>query len=149
MESFFVNAPPAAVWKVIGKDWEHIDRFMPSIATSKFLIGDKPGIGARRECVFTAPISGMDKIEEQITEWDEGTSFTYVFDNPPWPMRWISNTWTLVPEEDGTMVVLEPVLRLRGRGFQWLSGAIMAKMTAGLRKDFPNMQANIEKLCEA
>lgn len=143
-----VTAPPPAVWRVIGEGWGDVHRIIPSLSASRLLTPGAVRPGSRRACTLAKPYLGMREVEEEVLAWDEGRSFTYVYDAPPWPMASISNTWALEAEGDGTRLTLTPALRLRGgRWTQWLAPPMMAAMVASLKGDLPAMVAAIEREC--
>ena len=91
----------------------------------------------------------MHRIEEELVAWDEGHAFTYVFDEPPWPMKSILNEWRIETEDDGTRLTLTPAVTIRGRGFQWLAPLVLWAMSRALRGNLPAMQQRIEVLADA
>lgn len=143
-----VDAPVDRVWRVLGERWGEVHRVIPSLSASRLRTPGAPGPGAVRACTLRKPLMGISVVEERVTRWREGESFAYVFDAPPWPMRSVSNAWSLAPEGDGTRLTLTPSMRLRGgRAFQWLAPALLWAMSRSLKADLPLMVAAIEREC--
>ena len=67
-----IDAPAEKVWKVIG-DFGNIYRWNPSVPKSHLTSGTELGEGATRHCDLTSPGAS---IEERITDWQEGSSYT-------------------------------------------------------------------------
>ncbi len=65
-----IEAPINQVWEVV-KDYGNIYQFHPMVKYSRST-NDKEGLGAKRLC----KLSPMGEMEEEITMWEEGRSFT-------------------------------------------------------------------------
>lgn len=143
-----VRAPPRDVWRVIGDRWGDVHRIIPSLSASWLITPGAPGTGAVRSCTLRAPVMGISVVEERVSAWEPGRSFTYVFDAPPWPMESVTNTWTVEPAGEGTRLTLTPSMRLRGgRWTQWLAPGMLAMMSRSLKGDLPLMVEAIEREC--
>ncbi len=143
-----IQAPAAEVWRVIGTQWGDVHRILPSLTASHLVTTGPPGVGSCRECTLRDPIMGMTTIEERLLAWQEGASFTYVFDKPPWPMVSVSNTWTIEPAGDFTRLTLTPSLKMRGGAWtQWLGPALLWAMSRSLKGDLPLTVEAIEREC--
>lgn len=143
-----IRAPATKVWNVIGAQWGDVHRILPSLSASYLVTDGAPATGSRRECTLKEPIMGMTTIEERVLVWNEGTSFAYVFDRPPWPMASVSNTWHVEAIGDETRLTLTPSLRMRGGAWtQWLAPALLWAMSRSLKGDLPLMVEAIEREC--
>lgn len=140
-----VAAPPEAVWSVVGEAWGEVHRVLPSLSGSRLLTDGPVGVGSRRRCTLATPVRGIEAVEEELVAWKVGRSFTYVFGDPPWPLRSVRNQWRLEPEGDGTRLTLSPSLRVRGRGTQWLAPLMLWFLSRPLEKDLPEMRRRIEE----
>jgi hypothetical protein len=67
------------------------------------------GLGAERSCELVGGI----RIKERWVEWEEGRSFTYEGMGIPLVAR-ASNTWTVHPEEDKTLLTSGAEVVLKG-----------------------------------
>lgn len=145
-----IRAPAEDVWRVIGERWGDVHRILPSLSASRLVTPGPAGPGAARVCELREPLMGIRVVEERVTVWEDGRSFGYVFDRPPWPMASVSNTWTLRAEGDETVLTLTPSLRLRGGGAtQWLAPALLWALARSLEGDLPRMVEAIERECAA
>lgn len=91
---------------------------------------------------------GVETIEEQLSAWEDGKSFSYVYHDAPWPIESVSNQWTLEADGDETRLTLTPSLKMRGGAWtQWLAPAMLWLMSRSLKDDVPQMVAAIEREC--
>lgn len=143
--TFEIEAALDDVWRVIGERWDEVHRIVPRISDS-FLTNDVGiGKGATRRCVLSNPAAGMDEVEERIIRWDPPRSFIYELLDPPFPLRRLTNTWSLEATDAGTRLALEPELQLRGRPFtKPLEGLVLRWMMADLASDQRAMKGAIE-----
>jgi hypothetical protein len=143
-----IRAPASDVWRVIGEQWGDVHRILPSLSASRLVTEGPLASGSRRECTLAQPIMGMTTIEERLLSWSKGTSFTYVFDAPPWPMASVSNTWSIETVGEKTRLTLTPFLKMRGGVWtQWLAPLMLWGMSRSLKGDLPLMVAAIEREC--
>lgn len=143
-----IRAPATKVWRVIGDEWGSVHRILPSLSASHLVTDGALGTGARRECTLKEPMMGMTTIEERVLAWNEGASFTYVFDRPPWPMASVSNRWNIEAIGDRTRLTLTPLLEMRGGAWtQWMAPALLWAMSRSLKGDLPRMVEAIEREC--
>ncbi|MGQ0535957.1 MAG: SRPBCC family protein [Methanobacteriota archaeon] len=144
-----IRAPPEDVWRVVGQHWGDVHRIIPSLSSSRLLTDGPLGPGATRSCPLKEPLAGIREVEERVTEWVDGRSFSYVFDRPPWPMASITNRWSLEGAPHETVLTLAPSLRMRGGRFtQWLARPMLWFRSRSLARDVPAMAAAIEAECE-
>ncbi|RMF77086.1 MAG: SRPBCC family protein [Chloroflexi bacterium] len=66
-----INAPKARVWEVVA-DIGAVQRYHPAVAKSWYTTEQRDGVGACRHC----DLLPMGTVEERITEWNEGESYT-------------------------------------------------------------------------
>jgi len=67
-----LDAPSQKVWETIG-DFVNIYKFNPAVPKSHLTSTPDIGEGTTRHCDLTVPGAS---IEERITDWQEGTSYT-------------------------------------------------------------------------
>ncbi len=67
-----INTPAATVWDVL-KDFSNVSNWAPTVTESYYLNTKTSGVGTGRHC----HIEGFGDIQEYVTDWQEGTGFTY------------------------------------------------------------------------
>lgn len=114
-----VNAPADRVWEVIGRQFEHIDEWASSIASS----GPNPDAA----CSIEAPVTGrvcetglkrFPRIEETIVAFDdEGRTLTYSATGLPSFIRSAVNQWSVTAVDDHTSKVrFDASFEVKGAG---------------------------------
>lgn len=90
------DASPEACWALMA-DFANIDFFNPTLKASRLIDGSlECGVGTQRHCELK---NGMGYIEEKVTDWQEGRSYTVeIYDG------------TMPIERTVTTLGLEPVL---------------------------------------
>ena len=118
-----VAASPEQVWAVL-VDHARLPRWVPDVAESVVISGDG-GLGTRRRVRL-----GPMEVEQEITEWQERTRFSYSVGSVG-PFRRATTRWALEPDGDQTAVHLtaeiEPQFGLLG----WLLRGRLRKTTVG------------------
>lgn len=98
------------------------------------------GVGTERTCVLKGNIT----ITEKWVAWDEGRSFTYVGFNLPLTKS-AKNTWTVVPEQDQTLLTSVAEIELNGGIFGKVIEPLMLFMA---RRMGANAMAALKYLVE-
>ena len=93
-----IDAPVKQVWEILA-DFGEVYRWAPSVTKSYSTSDDNSGPEASRHC----DIAGFGGIEEEITEWNEGRSFTYRASGVGPISHWYS-TWSVKAQGDKTLV---------------------------------------------
>lgn len=143
--AFDLDAPPDAVWHVTGERWGDVHRLIPRVSNSVLTNDDGVREGATRRCTLTESTAGMEEINERLVYMDPPTTFTYELLDPPFPLRRLTNTWTIEPTDTGSRLTLTPRLELTGGFFtNWLEGIAIRRLMADLEADQQAMKDAIE-----
>ena len=113
-----IDAPAEKVWEVLA-DFGGVQKWAPGVTNSYSTSSKNSGDDAARHC----DIPGFGGIEEYITEWNEGVSFTYRVE----PFGFIdesSSTWKITPQGDKTLVYTELNVNMRFG----ILGSVMEKL---------------------
>lgn len=89
-EETAIESSPVAVWEVL-RAFGDVAQWAPGIAWSRCLDDRADGIGARR---LMRHRWGF-RLEEVVTTWDEGRSFTFLVKRAPFPLNFVLETWTV------------------------------------------------------
>ena len=123
-----INSSTEEVWKVLS-DISNVNLWVDPIISAHCEGDSKRGIGAIRVC----KLKGNMTIKEKWTEWDEGTSFTYLADETA-IIKSAKNRWSLSSQEGKTLIVTESEVVLKGgilgRIFEPLMYLVSKKMGA-------------------
>ncbi len=97
-----VQAPAKKVWDVLA-DFPAADTWAPQVTRSYALGSKDRGVGAGRHC----DIKGFGSVDEVITEWVDGRSFSYRV-TPLGPLGVAHSRWTVLEiDESSSQVVVE------------------------------------------
>ena len=100
-ERITLAVPIEQVWAALA-DYGQPHHYFESIVDAH-IIGDRErGIGAMRHCDL--PGRGNNFIVEEITEWNDGASFTYRVTDTNAPIENGSVVWSVRPVEGGAQV---------------------------------------------
>jgi hypothetical protein len=88
-----VRASREKVWDVLS-DLRRVAVFNPAVARAELLSGQSRGIGVRRFCRFA---NGAEAVEE-VTQWEEGESFTLAVEKPPMPVTGMQGAFHVAPK---------------------------------------------------
>lgn len=89
-----INAPVEKVWEVLA-DFSGVEKWAPSVTKSYSLTENNGGPEAARHC----DVAGFGGIEEYVTEWNEGSGFTFRVTGVG-PIREANSSW-LAEGKDG------------------------------------------------
>jgi carbon monoxide dehydrogenase subunit G len=106
--SVCIDAPPELVWQTLAK-LEDIQLWSEAVLAARCEGTIKQGVGAERTC----DLKGKITIKEKWLAWDEGKSFTYEGLGIPRIKR-ATNTWTVHPEGEKTLLTSEAEVELKG-----------------------------------
>ena len=97
-----VRAPASMVWHVIS-DVEAYADVAPNL--SKAVIEEGEGLGMRRRCWDT----NGGTWAERCTLWDDGRAYSMEVDTSdyPYPFAKMMGTWSLQPQEKGTLIQMQ------------------------------------------
>jgi len=138
-EKVEIRAPSQAVWDVLA-DFGGVADWAPYMRTSHLIGEANTGVGA---CRGMRHAWGF-RFEEQITEWNEGSGYSFEVFRAPYPMMEVRESW-VAGHEDGmstvsTRVTYSMHLGFVGRFIDWLLVRFIVRreMRAGLRglKDY-------------
>ena len=102
-----IDAPAERVWEVLA-DFGGVYKWAASVTSSYSTSEANSGEDASRHC----DIPGFGGIEEYVTEWNEGRSFTYTV-KPVGLIDESTSTWKITPQGDKTLVYTELDIRMR------------------------------------
>ena len=86
-----INAPAEEVWNVL-EDFGGVHKWAPSVTNSYSISENNSGPEAARHC----DVDGFGSIEEYVTEWREGSGFTFRVSGVG-PIREAFSKWTAEP----------------------------------------------------
>lgn len=98
-ESITVKSTPAAAWTVLA-DFSGVTLWAPGIRTATVVSEQKTGVGARRNLLLNLGF----RIEEVITEWNEGSGYSFALVRAPYPMLDVHETIYILAEGDHVQV---------------------------------------------
>ena len=81
-------------------DFEEVEEWAPALTDAFRTTGPDIGIGSRR----TVEYRRLFRMEQVVTDWQEGESLTYTVFKAPWPIRHFFETWTVTPSVSGARV---------------------------------------------
>ena len=113
-----IDAPVQKVWEVLA-DFGGVQNWAPGVTKSYSTSPNNSGSGAARHC----DVPGFGGIEEYITEWNDGSGFTFQVE----PVGLIDKSvskWSVTPQGDKTLVYTELDLKMRFGPI----GALMEKL---------------------
>jgi hypothetical protein len=117
--SMVIRGSPSEVWAVLG-DFEDVETWAPGLTRSHRTTGSHIDVGSRR----TVTYRHLFAMEQVVTEWSDGRRLTYAVFRAPWPLRNVSETWTVAVHEGGCLVTTELAYDLWlgwvGRVVHWL-----------------------------
>ena len=93
-----IDAPVEKVWEVLG-DFSEVYRWAPSVTKSYSTSESSNGPEASRHC----EVAGFGGVDETVTRWNDGQSFTYSFSGGG-PVAGGSTTWSVKGQGDNTLV---------------------------------------------
>lgn len=95
----YIDQHPEAVWAVLA-DFGGVANWAPRMKHSRVTNGQNGGVGTRR---VMRHVWGF-RIEETVTDWEEGSGFTFRLDRAPPPLREVVETWRIESAAGGTRV---------------------------------------------
>ena len=133
-EQVSIPGPPSEVWAVL-EDFGGVAKWAPNMRRSK-LVGSQPtGSGARRIMHHHLGFN----FEEVITDWEEGTGYSFEVYRAPYPMKNVRENWSLTHENGQSLVSTEVSYSMSlGVLGKWLDALLVRhivrrEMRSGLR----------------
>ena len=102
-----IDAPVQSVWEVLA-DFGAVYQWAPSVTQSYSTSENSSGPGASRHC----DIAGFGGVDEDITEWNDGSNFTYLASGKG-PISGAYSAWSVKAQGGQTMVSVEVRFGLR------------------------------------
>ena len=102
-----IDAPAERVWEVLA-DFGGVQKWAPGVSESHSTSSSNSGADAARHC----EIPGFGGVEEFVTDWVEGVSFTYRI-KPFGLIDESTSTWKITPQGDKTLVYTEINVNMR------------------------------------
>ncbi|MCB0969294.1 MAG: SRPBCC family protein [Ilumatobacter sp.] len=119
-----LHVPPATVWAVLA-DFDALAIWAPDIDHSVLTTEQRDGVGTARRVQ-----TGQVTLIERITAWEPDHRLAYDIEGLLPIVRAASNTWTLTPTADGTLVSLTTRVDTGGRPDKALIGAAVTRKMA-------------------
>ena len=113
-----IPVSPTRVWEVLA-DFGGISRWGTGVDQSSLLSEGPIGLGSTRRVQV-----GRNTLRETITTFEPGRALGYSLIGLPPVVREATNTWTLVPEGEGTAITLTSEARTKG-------GPVLAHVVIG------------------
>lgn len=135
--SITINATPEEIWEVLA-DFATISTWVPMIQHSCSLNGQTSGIGACRRVQIA-----QQALVETVTVWEPNAAVAYTIEGMPPIVGTATNTWTMQPHANGTLVKLtteipsawNPIQRLAASKALERMSIAATFMTTGLRHE--------------
>jgi ligand-binding SRPBCC domain-containing protein len=137
--SVCIEAPAEIVWARLAK-LEDIQLWSEPVLSAKCENSKSHGVGAERVCQLTGNLT----IREHWIAWDEGRSYSYEGFGIPMIKR-ATNTWSVYPEENKTLLTSEAELEIKGGAFGRILEPVMRLM---MQRMAPNALAAFKYLVE-
>ncbi|MDA0371942.1 MAG: SRPBCC family protein [Actinomycetota bacterium] len=99
-KSVTIDATPATAWSVLA-DFGAIATWVPLIGHSCLLGESSEGVGATRRVQIARQV-----LVERVVAWEPGRTLAYDIEGLPPIVGSPRNTWTLSPNNEGTLVAL-------------------------------------------
>ncbi|MEM9615752.1 MAG: SRPBCC family protein [Actinomycetota bacterium] len=108
-----VDAPVAAVWRLIVEQFADIDQWSSGVNRSQGTAPGADGQAGERACEIAA--AGFQDTSERVVETVPRTRFRYeLYDGLPGFVVGAENTWTFAPEGSGTRLTGRTEMRIEG-----------------------------------
>jgi ligand-binding SRPBCC domain-containing protein len=139
--SIRISAPPEKVWSVLAS-LESLDQYDPGIKKSKIVSPSKEGPGSTRRCDLTP--GGW--FEEQVADWRPHYSISFELLACSLPVHRLKHSYTLTPDESGTLVRQRMEYELKFGIVGKLMDALMvrSKWDAGVKGFFAGLKHFVE-----
>ena len=92
------DAPKQRAWALIA-DYGHPHRYVGNVVDAHITKGPPNGIGATRHCDLPRDMMMRQYIVEEITEWNEGSSFVYKVVESSAPISEANVHWQVLGDE--------------------------------------------------
>ncbi|TAN50094.1 MAG: SRPBCC family protein [Rhodospirillales bacterium] len=117
-----INASRTKVWDV-ASDIGHVDVFHPMVEAAIATSDLKRGVGASRRCDF---YDGKGSVDETVTAWTEGQSFTIAITRGTMPFKQADATFTFQDAGPArTMVEVTMRYKMKGGPLGAMFGVLM------------------------
>ena len=139
--SIRIDAPPDKVWAVLGS-LDALDRYDPGVKRSEIVSTTREGPGAARRCEL-AP-GGWFK--EKVSEWLPRERISFELFECSLPVRRLKHSYTLAPDERGTVVHQRMEYQLKFGPLGTLLDAVMVrrKWDAGIKAFLAGLKRHVE-----
>ena len=135
-----INAGSEKVWEVIS-DYGNIQNWSPAVVSSALASEQATGVGAARTC----DVPGFGNVEEKVTHWTEGESFTFEVTGVG-PLRYARSTWHVAPEGAGARVSVRVEYRVKFGPLGALLNAVVIhrKIGSTLKQSLQGLKHHVE-----
>lgn len=123
-----VNAPKQRSWQLLA-DYGGVDKYIEGVLNSHLTTDLKQGIGCTRHCDLPKMMTMDQYIVEEVIDWVDGESLTYVVTDTNSPITDGKVKWWVTGDETNSIINADVFYKPRG-----IMGMIMSPM---LRKIFP------------
>jgi uncharacterized protein YndB with AHSA1/START domain len=103
-----IEAPVSEVWRALGEIGD-IYRWNPGVRASHTTSEEEAGLGATRYC----DLGGKNYLDEEVVTWQPNEKLTMRITGTNLPFETADIRFTLHPEDDGTVVTVSPLYKLR------------------------------------
>jgi ligand-binding SRPBCC domain-containing protein len=146
VQSVTIRAPLENVWATLA-DFGDVAAWAPYMRVSH-LLGDRAtGVGTRRAMQHELGF----RFEERVTEWTEGEGFSFDVLKAPWPMTDVSESWRMLPDDDGVRVTtrVEYNMKLGPLGRLLDSALVQFIVQREMRSGVLGLKAHVEHRARA
>ncbi len=107
-EKVETTAPRSHAWEVL-KDFGGVAKWAPGMRSSRLEGPQSSGVGTHRVMRHAWGF----RIHETITEWNEGTGYSFVLTRAPFPMHEVTEVWVLEPENNHAVITTAVSYRMK------------------------------------
>lgn len=145
-ERVYIDRAPTDVWRVLA-DLAGVADWAPFVTRSRLTTNGDLGVGSRRVLRHHLGFT----LHEAVTEWTEGTGFSYTVFGAPYPLEAFRETWRVEPTATGTTVTTRMTYRLRLGPLSALADRILVRhlIRRALRLGHRGLKRHLESSFDA
>jgi len=145
-EQVTIERPPHEVWSVLA-DFGNVEAWAPFVVRSYVTTNGDLGVGSRR--ILEHRLGFL--LDEAVTEWDEGSSFSYAVFGAPFPLMQFQESWSIEPTPSGATLTTRMSYGVRfgpvGALIDWL--VIRHLLRRAIKKGHRGLKRHVEATRQA
>ncbi len=95
-----INAPVEKIWGILAS-LDTLEKYDPTVKTSRAISADKTGVGAKRKVNMK---DGKNWFEEKVTVWQPNEALTYQLTDCSFPINGLKHSYSFEQNGSGTIV---------------------------------------------